>query len=354
MAISFLLQRLNNHTTGSHPGLQAAVGYNATARRGGSILVFLAAFGTAWLAIVKVFLVIVAAGLLVRRGLLGQGAVTGLSDVTVVRFLPCLIFSKVATTLDPGAFPLWWTLPLAGVAMSAVGLGVGALAFRHELPAKNDMLAVASMQNAGYLVLPGGLALYPVEFDRFALYCFLFILGFNVVLWSVGKALSTGKGRPAGWRGLVTPPLVANLLATTLAVAGASRLVPKVVIEAVELVGQAAVPAATVVLGAVLGSVAFRLRPYLWDAARALTIKLGLLPLLTVVAVRALGLEQVDPLLARFLVLEAASAPAVGIILQIRTYGGDEQKVGSLMLVSYAACVVTLPAWLAAWELFAR
>jgi hypothetical protein len=318
------------------------------------MLVFLAAFGTAWLAILKVFLVIVAAGLLVRRGLLGQGAVTGLSDVTVALFLPCLIFSKVATTLDAGAFPWWWALPLAGVGMSAVGLGVAALAFRHELAAKSDMLAVASMQNAGYLVLPVGLALYPVEFDRFALYCFLFILGFNVVLWSVGKALSTGKGRPAGWRGLVTPPLVANLLATTLAVAGASRLVPKVVIEAVELVGQAAVPAATVVLGAVLGSVAFRLRPYLWDAARALTIKLGLLPLLTVVAVRALGLEQVDPLLARFLVLEAASAPAVGIILQIRTYGGDEQKVGSLMLVSYAACVVTLPAWLAAWELFAR
>ncbi len=121
-------------------------------------------------------------------------------------------------------------------------------------------------------------------------------------------------------------------------------------LDGVDLVGQAAVPAATVVLGAVLGSVTFRLRPHLWDATRALAIKLGVLPLLTLTTVWALGLEQVDPLLARFFVLEAASAPAVGIILQIRTYGGDEQKVGSLMLVSYAACVATLPAWLAAWE----
>lgn len=316
--------------------------------------VFLAAFGSAWLAILKVFLVIVAAGLLVRRGILGQNAVTGLSDVTVVLFLPCLIFSKVATTLDPRAFPLWWALPLAGVAMSAVGLGIAALAFRRELPAKNNMLAVASMQNAGYLVLPVGLALYPSEFDRFALYCFLFILGFNGVLWSVGKALATGSGRPGSWRGLVTPPLVANLLATLLALIGGSRLVPSIVLEGVDLVGQAAVPAATVVLGAVLGSVTFRLRRHLWDATRAIAIKLGLLPLLTVLALWALGLEQVDPLLARFFVLEAASAPAVGIILQVRTYGGDEQKVGSLMLASYAACAVTLPAWLAAWEVLVR
>ncbi len=316
--------------------------------------VFLAAFGSAWLAILKVFLVIAAAGLLVRRGILGQGAVTGLSDATVVLFLPCLIFSKVAATLDPTAFPLWWTLPISGVAMSAAGLGIAFLAFRRELPAKNNMLAVASMQNAGYLVLPVGLALYPADFDRFALYCFLFILGFNAVLWSLGKVLATGNGRSGGWRGLVTPPLIANVAATSLALAGADRLVPRLVLDSVDLVGQAAVPAATVVLGAVLGSVPFRLRPHLWDASRVLAIKLALLPLLTVMVVRALGLEQVDPLLAKFFVLESASAPAVGIILQIRSYGGDEQKVGSLMLVAYAACVVTLPAWLATWELIVR
>jgi hypothetical protein len=318
------------------------------------VAVFLAAFGSAWLAILKVFLVIAVAGLLVRRGVLGQGTVTGLSDATVVLFLPCLIFSKVVATLDPAAFPLWWALPISGVAMSAVGLGIAFVAFRRELPAKNNMLAVASMQNAGYLVLPVGLALYPTDFDRFALYCFLFILGFNAVLWSLGKVLATGNGRGGGWKGLVTPPLIANLAATGLALAGAGRLVPGLVLESVDLVGQAAVPAATVVLGAVLGSVPFRLRPHLWDASRALAIKLGLLPLLTVIVVRALGLELTDPLLARFFVLEAASAPAVGIILQIRSYGGDEQKVGSLMLVAYAACVVTLPAWLATWEILVR
>lgn len=238
--------------------------------------------------------------------------------------------------------------------MPLVGLGIAALAFAGELPAKRNMLPLASMQNAGYLVLPIGFALYPERFDEFAVYCFLFILGFNALLWSVGKLLATSGGPSTGWRGLITPPLVANLMAVSCALSGADRLVPDMVLDGVRFIGQAAVPVATIVLGAVLGGTALRLRPYLWDGARALAIKLGVLPLLTVLVVRAAGIEAVDPLLAQFLILEAASAPAVGIMLQVRTYGGDEAKVGAVMLASYAACALTLPFWLAVWEALSR
>ena len=315
---------------------------------------FTAAFAGTFLAIFKVFLVVLGAGILVRRGVLGQSVVTALSNVTVTLFLPCMIFSKVIENFTPDSFALWWTLPLVALAMPAVGLAVGSVMFLRELPQKKNMLALASMQNAGYLVLPVGLALYPDRFDRFALYCFLFILGFNAVLWSLGKRLVTEGESANGWRSFVTPPLVANLTALALALTGARRAVPSVVIDAVDLVGQAAVPVATVVLGAILGGVTFRLRPYLWDAARVLAVKLGVLPLITVLVVRALNLDAVDPLLARFLVLEAAAAPASGIVLQVRTYGGDEQKVGSLMLVCYAACLITMPFWLAVWETVSR
>lgn len=315
---------------------------------------FLAAFGSASVAILKVFLIIAAAALLVRRRVLDQRAISGLSDATVVLLLPCLIFSKVVDNFDPAAVRFWWALPIIGIAMAGAGLAIAALAFVTELPAKRNMLPLASMQNAGYLVLPIGLALYPDQFDRFAVYCFLFILGFNALLWSVGKLLATEGGGRRGWRGLFTPPLIANLAAVSCALSGADRLLPGPVLDGVRLVGQSAVPIATVVLGGVLGGISPRLRPYLWDGARVLAIKLGVLPLITVVVVRAAGIESIDPLLARFLVLEAASAPAVGIMLQVRTYGGDERKVGSLMLASYAACAVTLPFWLAVWDVVCR
>jgi len=307
------------------------------------------------LAILKIFLIVLLAGLLVRRGVLTDAMVTALTKATIVLFLPCLILDKILTSLSPSEFPLWWTLPLASIAMALAGLALAFGVFFRDLPAKRSMLAVASMQNAGYLILPIGAALYPSQFDEFALYVSLFILGFNPVLWSIGKFLATnGAPRESDWRGMLNPPLVACLSALALVLTGASRLIPSPVLETVELLGQGAVPVATVVLGAMLGGMSLHLRPHLWDAARAMTVKFGLLPALTVAVLSATEIGTANPLLARFLVLQAASAPAVGLILQVRAYGGDEQKVGTVMLLSYIACIVSLPVWLAVWELIAR
>lgn len=306
------------------------------------------------LAILKIFLVVFLAGFLVRRGVLTDAMVTALTKATIILFLPCLILDKILTSLSPADFPLWWTLPLASVAMSLSGLALAFLVFFRELPEKRSMLAVASMQNAGYLVLPIGAALYPGQFDEFALYVSLFIAGFNPVLWSVGKLLATNQpGKVSDLRGLLNPPLVACLSSLALVLTGLSRLIPTPVLETVELVGDGAVPVATVVLGAMLGGMSLRLRPHLWDAVRAMAVKYGLLPALTVAALSVTDLGAGNPLLARFLVLEAASAPAVGLILQVRAYGGDEQKIGSVMLLSYILCLVSLPAWLAVWEMVA-
>ncbi len=315
---------------------------------------FAAAFVAAGLALAKVALVIVAAGVLVRRGVLTETIVNSLSTATVVLFLPCLMFSNITEHLDPHALPWWWVLPLVAIAMSVVGLGLAAALFAGRVGEKRHLLPIAAMQNAGYLVLPVGLALFPAQFDTFALYCFLFILGFNPWLWSVGKHLVTGGADDRGLRGLITPPLVATLCAVTAVLTGLAAHIPQVAVDAVALVGQAAVPVATVVLGASLGGARFAPSGHGWDAARLLTVKLVLLPAATVAVLLALDVAAVDPLLARFLVIESAVAPAANLILMVRTYGGRERELSSHMLLAYVACGLTLPVWIALWDVVVR
>jgi predicted permease len=313
---------------------------------------FGAAFVSTVAAVAAIFLVIFVSGLMVRRDIISQQQISGLSVATVNIFLPCLIFSKVVATLKPAELPGWWALPLAGIAMALVGTGLGALVFAGKLREKRNMLPLAGMQNAGYLVLPIGLALFPDRFDTFALYVFLFILGYNPILWSLGKLLVSGNGgTQSGWRQLVTPPFVANLLAIAFALSGAAKMLPAPVFGAIELLGTAAVPVATLVLGAILGSIEVRLRSNIADTARALGVKLVLLPAVTVTLLHMTRLYISNPLLADFFVIEAASAPAVALVLQVRTYGGDERRVGSVMFFSYLACTLTLPAWVAIWRL---
>jgi predicted permease len=313
---------------------------------------FVATFSGTAPAIAVIFLVILISVVMARRGLINQTQIDGLSAATVNLFLPCLIFAKVVEHLEPASQPGWWAIPLAGIVIALVGTGLGAVAFIGQLPEKRDMLPVAGMQNAGYLVLPVGLALYPGQFDTFAVYVFLFVLGFNPILWGLGKILVTGNhGQKPRFRDLLTPPLVANLAGIGFALSGAGRVLPKPVLDAVELVGTAAVPVATVVLGAVLGGISVRFRSHLGDAARAMAVKFFALPIIVLVVVQMARLHASNPLLAEFFIIEAASAPAVGLVLMVRTYGGNEQRVGTVMFLSYAVCTLALPAWIAVWRL---
>jgi predicted permease len=316
---------------------------------------FAATFSDTAPAVAVIFLIVLISVVMARRGLINQTQIDGLSAATVNLFLPCLIFAKVVEHFEPSSQTGWWALPLAGIAIAFVGTGLGTLVFLGQLPDKRDMLPLAGMQNAGYLVLPIGLALYPDEFDIFAVYVFLFVLGFNPVLWGLGKILVTGNsGQKPKLRDLLTPPLVANLVGIGAALSGAGRILPRPVINAIDLVGTAAVPVATVVLGAVLGSISVRFRSHLGDAARAMTVKFFALPLIVVLVLHAVRLHATNPLLAEFFVIEAASAPAVGLVLQVRTYGGNEQRVGTVMFLSYAVCTLALPAWVAIWRLIVR
>lgn len=315
---------------------------------------FLPAFWGTFRAIIDIFVVVAAAGLLVRKRVVTQAQVSGLTAATVNVFLPALMFSNLVRTFDPKALTFWWAIPLSAVAVTGTGFGIAYLMFRKGLPESRNLLPLVGLQNAGYLVLPVGLRLFPAQFETFALYTFLFIMGLNPLLWSLGPLLASDRGVARGWRGLVTPPLVASLLGMGCAAFGIQRWIPDVLLDATTLMGQAAVPVATFALGAILGGVQCCLRDYATDALKVAGLKLVVLPVVVIGVLLGLAIHARDALLAEFMVIQAASAPATGIILQVRTYGGDERKIGSVMLICYAACAVTLPLCLAAWHIVVR
>ena len=153
--------------------------------------VFYSSFISVFIALAKIFFVALIAGLLIRKKILPQSFIQILSRLTVNVLLPCLIFSNILQHFEPWQLSFWWVIPLISVAMIGIGVGAAAIFFAGELPEKKNMLPLAGMQNAGYLVLPLGKILYPEQFDEFSLYCFLYILGMTPILWSVGKVLTT-------------------------------------------------------------------------------------------------------------------------------------------------------------------
>jgi len=316
-------------------------------------------FGLMSQAMSQILLIAVAAGFLVRRGWVQDHEIQALAAVTIHVLLPCMIFSKLLQQFDPWATPGWYGLPLIGIGLSGTGLLVARLLFRRDWREKRLLLAMSSLQNAAYMSLPIGRIIFreTASYDRFAMYCFLFILGYSPLLWSVGKALtSETNGTRSGWRGFITPPFVANVLGVVAAFVAAGRWLPRLLLESASLLGEATVPLATFVLGATVGGISFRRPPALSDATRVVLVKLILLPALMVTALAALAVwrgHSLPPILGDFLVIQAASPPATALALQVRKYGGDAQQTGAMLLLLYLLCTVTLPLWVALWRMAA-
>lgn len=316
--------------------------------------IFFHSFSTVFYAMLKIALISVFAGILVHKELVSQIQINALASMLVKIFLPALIFSNILSTFQPDTLPYWWLLPLSGVVMVTLGLGITFLFFFRELPEKRNLLPLASMQNAGYLVLPLGRVIYADQFDLFAMYCFLYILGYSPLLWSIGKYLSTNQvgqhNLGYSWSKILPPPVWANLLAMFFVLTNTRQWIPTPLFESIDLLGKAAIPVATFVLGATLGSISLKTWPSFWDTIRVLLVKFVLIPAITFLFLREVHLKESYPLLSELLIIQSASAPATAIILQVRGYGGDLQKVGSTMFISYSVTLLSIPFWLALWS----
>ena len=313
---------------------------------------FAGTFITMFGAVGRIFLIIIGAGILVRKGILNDEHVKALSKVTVNILLPCMLFSKISSTFNPGEFDYWWAIPLSSALMIFVGVAFGYMFYFRTYKTKQFLIPLGSMQNAIYLVLPIGMFIYPDHFEQFTLYNFLYIIGFMPIVWSLGKVLITGQSfKSIKIREFLTPPLVTALSTLTFVFIGLNRLVPTMVMDSIGLIGDATIPISNIVLGATLGGISFKVLPKLSDVVKLTTIKFLLLPITVMFVLYIIDLKEHNPLLANMLIIESATAPATALILQVRAYGGDKQTIGSIMLISYAICLFAIPFWIGVWQL---
>jgi len=313
---------------------------------------FINSFLGMFTAITKIFLLAIIGGILVRKKVLSNENIKALSDFTVKVLLPALIFSNIISTFDPYKIDNWWILPLVGLIAPVVFMGITAIFYLPNLKSNLNKLPLSSLQNAGYLVLPIGQLLYPENFETFALYVFLLIIGYNPTLWSIGKLFitQTDKQKKIRFTDLITPPLVLSLFAIFIVFIKLNKYIPVIILEPIELLGSATIPVATFILGATLGSVSLKMLPKFSDIFKITFIKLVLSPILVIIILLSTSISTKNPLMADFLIIEASAAPAANLIVMVRKYGGDVQTIGGLMLISYFLAIFFMPFWIAIWK----
>jgi len=300
------------------------------------------------LAVVPVFLVILA-GLAMRRlEWLTEEADASLLRITINVMVPCLVFDSILGNPAVAVPRNLLLAPLVGFGTVLLGL-VAAAGFSRWVPARatatrRTFAFAVSVYNYGYVPIPLVLAL----FDRATLgVLFVHNLGVEVALWSFGLWMLARPEQRRDWRKLLNPPLLAIVSAVLVnAVIGPQR-VPTVVREAAHLLGQCAVPLGMVLIGATMADHLheFRRAEGGRAMAAACVLRLGLLPVLFLVLARVLpaSLE-----LQRVIVLQAAMPAAVFPIVMARHYGGDTATALRVVVATSLLSILTMPLWVRA------
>ncbi len=299
---------------------------------------------SALLAAVAPTFVVLACGFALRRlhGLRPEA--DGSMFTVAVNFLyPCFIADTVLNSTALRDVRTVAVAPLVGFSLLLSCLALAALAAK-VLRLKNPQPArtfafTAAIPNWGYLPLPLVQQLFGTNTTGVL---FVHNIGLELALWSAGIWLLSGSG---SWKKVLTVPFLAILGALALNLAHAADWLPRIALDSLHLLGQAAIPLSLLLTGALLADAVVSLR----DDRRPLTtvagclVRAALLPPLFLAAAKWLPVS-LD--LKRVLAVQAAMPCAMVPVLLSRHYRGDTGIAVQIVLASTALGLLTIPLWL--------
>ncbi len=280
---------------------------------------------------------------LVKRGVLDTVGLGQLSNLVVKVFFPALVVSHMVPGFRFEEHPWWWAFPLMSAAVMSAGYGLGraALWLRPGSPAPREFLALTSFQNSGNIPLLMAMALFSGRMrEEVFIDIFLFTIGFNLLIWTVGAALL--RERPGTRWEWLNPPFLATVFSLLVVAAGLSQRIPETVMTPVARLGDCALPVSMLVLGGNLAAV----RAVDIDrggVALYVLVKLVLLPAAALAAVLVL---RPPPAVGYLAVIEAAVPSAVTLSLMVHYFGVPDRFVSQGLLFGHLAGIVTMPVFL--------
>jgi len=304
----------------------------------------------------EIFLLASCGFVLVKRKFINEQGVRLLTKLLVEFILPLFIFTKIVSSFSFSLYPDWWIFPILSIAINVIGFLVGTawfgfFKFTISKQDKRQLISLIGFQNSGYipLILVATL-LSGFQAQEMFIYIFLFLLGFNLLIWSFGVWFLTGKSIKHFELGSVfSPPVVATLLSLIVMALGIDKFIPEFIFRPAKMIGDCMLPLSAIVVGGNLALVSIRDVKKV-PIANVVFVKLILLPIMALVVLRWLRPEYLIGLL---IILETAVPSATSLSLITRHYHLDDKFVSHGLFFTHLASIFTIPLWLIIYRMLA-
>jgi malate permease and related proteins len=301
-------------------------------------------------AIIKLFIIVFLGYCLYFKEVLKDQTLKFLSSFVINFSIPFLFFTTIIGNFVPSEGPGVYRFFILSVLIFGLGLvlgGFSSILVRKDI--RREFTGLCAFQNAGYLPMNIALFLFPEPLrSKFLVYIFLYLLGFNVFMWSVGTfALFNRTAKRFNPLSMFTPPVISAILAIIVVYTGLAKFIPATIVDPLKIVGNMGFPLSMIVLGAWLAKSrgAGMFKNFL-PLMQVVIIKLLIIPAIFFYTVKKL---EVNSLFGLFVVLQASLPSAVSLTIMGDYHGADNEFISQGIFVTHLVGLVTVPLWL---ELF--
>jgi predicted permease len=242
-------------------------------------------------------------------------------------------------------YPDWWLFPLLSFFVTLAGFLLGMLFVRMDKSLekfKNEFVSLVTFQNGGYLpLILVALLLPPGSREQTFIHLFLFLLGFNLLVWSAGVFyLAKDKNTRFEFSSLFSPPVIATIVALLLIATGVNRFIPNFLIKPAKMFGDCALPLAIFIVGGNLALIKTGAKDYSKSIAHLVIAKMFLLPLLFLALI---FFVKPSYEIAFLLLLQGIMPSATSLSVIMRRYDTEDNIISLGVFWTHLVGLLTIP-----------
>ena len=287
--------------------------------------------------VLELFILIALGFLCGKTKMLNDKAVKAITDIVLYIVSPCVIVQNFIRPFDAAMLGGLLSSAAAALAIHAVTIAVAMLVFHDKVPQKERVYRFALIfSNCGYMSLPMQQALLGSDGVFFGA---VYIVVFNVVMWTFGVWLSSGSGRDMSAKKILLNPCIIGMV-VGLIIFLLSIPVPEIITKPIGFIVNLNTPLPMMVIGYYLSKSKLSQAFKNGKSFICVLFRLVVIPMLAFGGMMVCGMRG-SPLIACVI---AASAPAAAATTMFAAkFDNDAELSVNLVTLSTLLSVITMP-----------
>ena len=288
--------------------------------------------------VAELLLMILAGAVCCKAGVFKPKEKSVLSNLLLYLVVPAMVLDSYMVEFDPATFHNLMLSFGLGAVVLLVGLGVAfAATARVNKDVRPILWFACAFSNAGYMGFPLIRALFGAEG---LLYASGFVTVFNILIWTIGYVVVSGKVDPKETvRAVVTCPCIIAV-AVGLVIYLARIPVPELLTGPIGAIGDMNTPLSMIITGATIASSDLKKLLKNKNLFLVWALRMLAIPAVELVIFGLLGLHGMVPTIV--LLLEACPCAAITTMFAIQ-YHHDEELAAGAVVFSTLSSILTLP-----------